>query len=92
MNRLLLIVPAMLTGCATTPPDPATLALRHERNVLLAHQLGYDVVTQNGQTLFCATSAAIPSHIVPPCMTEAAWEFNRLEVSGYYGADAVTGN
>lgn len=92
MNRFLLIVAAMLAGCATTPPNPTTLALQHERNVLLAHQLGYDVVTQNGHTLFCATSAPIASHIVPPCMAEAAWEFNRLEVTGYYGADAVTGN
>jgi len=50
--------------------------------MLLAHQLGYKVLTKNGQTWFCGTSAPTASHIVPPCMTEAAWEFNRLELSG----------
>ena len=77
MKWNLLILAAALAGCATTAPDPATARARqHDRNIALAKRLGYDVIAENGETRFCATSAATGSHVLPPCLTEAAWEQN----------------
>jgi len=68
-----ILVAATLVGCSTIPPDPAAYARQHERNVALAQNLGYEVVTDNGQTRFCATRAPTASHIVAPCMNESQW-------------------
>src|SRR5215469_16430832 len=76
------LIAATLVGCATTSPDPAALARQHERNLALAQTLGYEVVTENGQTHFCATRAPTASHIVPACMSESQWALLHAHTGG----------
>jgi hypothetical protein len=82
MNWTLPLVAATMVGCATSPPDPAALARQHERNVDFARRLGYEVVTDNGRTRFCATQAPTASHIVPPCMDETQWMLVHPDTGG----------
>jgi len=67
------LVTVTLIGCATTTPDPAALTRQHERNVSLGQRLGYQVLTDDGQTQFCATHATTGTHVVPPCVSETQW-------------------
>lgn len=73
MKWSFVLTTAMLIGCATTTTDPAALAQQHQRTVARAQELGYEVVTDDGQTRFCATSVQTGSHIIPPCVSENQW-------------------
>jgi hypothetical protein len=79
MKWTLVIVATTVAGCATVQP---ALNEAHDGNVALAQRLGYNVLTENGETGFCATQAPTGSHIIPPCITEAEWELTHPAVAG----------
>lgn len=80
MNKLLLIMVLALVGCASQPRAPQATAERHALNVAAAKDLGYEVVTRDGRTLFCSTQAPTGSHVAPGCLTEQQWEQRQLWV------------
>jgi len=80
MRCALLLVATALAGCATTPPDSQALARRHADNIAAASKVGYRVVNEGGQTLFCPTGPSTGSHVVAGCLTEAQWEARELWV------------
>ncbi len=80
MSKSLLIVVLALVGCGAQPRGSDVLAQRHAANVAAAQDLGYRVVSKDGQTLFCSTQAPTGSHVVPGCLTEHQWEQRQLWV------------
>lgn len=79
MSRSLLIAVVLLAGCATTSQD--LQARRHADNLAAATKEGYRIVSNDGQTLFCATKPDIGSHVVAGCLTEAQWEQRELSAA-----------
>jgi len=88
MKWALLSLAVTLAACVTAPPDPTALTRQHERNVALAHTLGYEVVSRGGETRFCATHAPTASHIVPACFSESDWERLHPVVAGSPGSSS----
>ncbi len=80
MRQLLLAATAVLTlGCASEPavePEVATAyaptSQPEAESVVAARKLGYRVVNEDGQTLYCRTEKKLGSHIRKEtvCLTE----------------------
>ena len=69
-----------LAGCAAQPRVSDAMAQRHAANVAAAQDLGYQVISKDGQTLFCNAQAPTGSHLAPGCLTEREWEQRQLWV------------
>ena len=90
MRPAVMLVAAALAACATTPPATQLLVRHHADNLAAAARDGYQVVSRDGQTLFCPTRPSTGSHIVAGCLTEAQWE--ERELWGSSGSGWVSGN
>jgi type IV pilus biogenesis protein CpaD/CtpE len=73
-------VVALLAGCAQTSPtrpEPATTCVATEApaptTLAEAQKLGYKIVNEEGQTLYCRESRKLGSHVQKDrvCLTEA---------------------
>lgn len=76
---MLTIIAVTVVGCATQPPTPEAAARRHAANIAAAADLGYRVITNDGQTTYCPIRAPIGSHL-ETCLTEPQWEQEQASV------------
>ena len=74
MRLSVLVLAALVAGCAAQAPAPSRTPERHAANIAAAERAGFKVVTRGDRTIFCPTASPTGSHMAPTCLTESELE------------------